>query len=1376
MLALLMSEPAREVSDEEPDSATGPAADRIADHPAESETCDLQTAPDFAVVGIGASAGGLEALEALFVALPPDTGMAFVVVSHLAPTHPSALPAILAQSTSMPVAEAVDDHRLEPDHVYVLPPGSDITSDRGHLHLQPRSDRLHRPIDLFFRSLAEYRRHRAIGIVLSGTATDGTLGVRAIKAAGGITFAQDDSARQPSMPHSAIADGHVDFVLAPQGIAEELVRISKLPRAIDGTFDQPSADDSGFSDILHAVRRETGIDFGQYKESTLRRRLLRRMVLRRIDTMAEYATVLRSNSDEARALHDDLLIGVTSFFRDPEAFDALARNAFPRLVAADRPQEPLRVWVLGCSTGEEAYSLAIALTEYMEVSGVQMPLQLFASDVNESGIRVARSGVYPGDIAQDVHAERLRRFFVAVDGHYRVIKSIRDACIFSRHNLLTDPPFSRIDLVSCRNLLMYLQPRLQDDVIRSLHYALAPSGVLWLGSADTVGVQQPLFEVYDAAHKIFGRRSGTSSHPARHIMSARVPPAESPSGAPGGRVSDLLKDGDRLLLARFAPAAVLLSPHMEVLQYRGDVGRYISPASGKASHQLMQVLDRRLQVAVRAQIAQAEQEQRTVRADAVSILSPDGEARSIAIEVIPVGAPARAYLLLFEPEPAAAPPTRRPGRSRGRPARDQAAALARVTKELADTQAYLEAVIERQEAAREDLEIAHEQAQSANEELQSINEELETSKEEIQSANEELTTLNDELQHRNAELQHTNSDLSNLLTSTDMAVLFVGPDFAIRRFTSSAGRILGLRPADVGRDLRELRLPIDVGLEGLIAETIATATPHEQDLADREGRWRSVRIRPYRTADYHVDGAVIVFVDIDAVVRARLYAESIIATVRTPLVVLDEHLTIVTANDAFCEACRMRPQDMEGRAVFQVADGFWDHPELRRLLERVLPLNEAVPDVAVSITRDGTTRAWMVNARRLAAHSERPLMLLSMEDVSEREHIEGLRRQRLDELAAADQSKNQFLAMLAHELRNPLAPIRAAAAVLGTPGAPAEVADHARTIIERQIQHMVRLIDDLLNLARITQGKIELRLESVELTQLVRRAVEVVQPVIDEREQEVSLSMTPAPMIVLGDAARLEQAFGNLLQNASKFTPRGGHIWVTVGGADPGGDALVLVRDEGIGIAPSMLPHVFELFKQVALSPHQATGLGVGLALVRRILELHGGDVRVQSEGLGRGTEFRVWLPRLRTAAASEPVGPSPTASSVAEHLRILVVDDNRDAADSLTSLLRVWGHDARMVVDGAAALELATQFRPEIVLLDIAMPEMDGYEVARRLRAVPAFDGTVLVAVTGFGRDEDRMRAAEAGFDRHATKPLGPNQLQDLLKPRSSRPHSDID
>ena len=1369
----------------DPPVAPGPLTNAPSEAPsASSEAPDESTrrAP-FSVVGIGASAGGLEALRQLLQALPPDTGLALVIVQHLAPAHPSALAEILSRATTMPVLEAHDEPRVRPNHVYVIPPGRTMTIAQGTLHLLARETRgSPRPIDQFFQSLAEEQAHQAIGVVLSGTATDGTLGLEAIKAEGGITFAQDETAQHASMPRSAIAAGCVDFVLPPHEIAQEIARIARHPyvhtaatavkTAVPPDAATAAAPDAvALARILHVLRRETGVDFSQYKANTLARRITRRAVLHRLADLHEYLHFLEGSPPEVAALYQDVLVGVTSFFRDPDALAALQDSIMPRLVQGRLPNDPLRVWVLGCSTGEEAYTLAIALTEAAEAADVPTTFQVFATDLSAAGIEKARAGVYPKSIAQDVSPERLRRFFVDIDGHYRVIKAIRDRCVFARHDVLVDPPFSRVDLVSCRNLLIYLEPPVQQQVLTVIHYALKTRGVLWLGSSETAGPYREMFEAQDTAHKIFTKRARSKP------IAATFPPHHFPAGPKNvlqqsdrpqpALTVDVRKEAEHLLVGAYAPPGVLITAEMEIRQVWGDTGAYLSPAPGQASFDLLKMLRKGLLASVRSAVVQARTENRRVRTERLRFRS-NGGFRHVTVEVIPLGrsgVPAGTCLVMFEdvtsshtavsasmqareateaePEPA------------GTEGRDQE--IAQLTRELAATREYLQDIVEQQEAANEELQTAHEEAQSANEELQSINEELETSKEEIQSSNEELATVNDELNHRNRELGRTINDLTNLLASVEMAIVMLGLDLRVRRFTPLAEKLFNLIPADVGRPMRDIHHGLQVpDLDALVAAALDSLTVAEREVQDRQGRQYLLRVRPYRTLENQIDGAVLLVVDIDSLKRAHEHADAIVATARAPLLVPDADLRVRTANRAFYDLFEVQPSETEGRSIFDLGNGQWNIPEFRRLLEDVLPGSQAVENFQVThhFERIGR-RVMQLNARRLiglGGPNLRPSILLSVEDVTDRSQLEQAYRERVAELATADRAKDEFLAMLAHELRNPLGPLRNAIQLMKHPKASAPNIADMLNVLDRQVGNLARLVDDLLDVARVTRGQIEMRKAVVDLIPIVRQAIMSTELVVAGRGQQLALSRIPdGPLYVEADATRLEQVFGNLLNNASKFNREGGHTWVTVevqpgGKENSAGFAVVRVRDDGLGIDPAMLPRVFDLFAQADQSlARPRGGLGIGLTIVRRVIEQHGGRVEVQSAGLGHGSEFTVKIPLVRVSdprAAAEGHTPPEPAESEAVPRRVLVVDDSADAAETLARLLRADGHDVRTAADGPSAVAAVEAFQPDLVLLDIGLPGMNGYEVATQLRQLPETRSAALVALTGYGQDRGRERA----------------------------------
>ncbi len=651
-----------------PPRETGPALPIAPETPGTEATAEAS--PLFPVVGVGASAGGLEAFTQMLGALPVDTGMAFVLVQHLAPKHASLLAELLSRTTAMPVAEIEDGARVEPDRVYVIPPDCDLVMAQGCLELIPREAARgqHHPIDLFLRSLAADRQERAIGVVLSGNATDGTLGLKEIKAEGGITFAQDDTAQQSSMPRSAVATGCVDFVLSPAAIGREIGRLARhphlarTPRARRGS----PAGEPDLQGILEILYKATGVDFSHYKTGTLLRRVTRRMILHKIQRMPDYERLLRQSSAEVEALHQDVLIPVTRFFRDPEALAALRAAVLPRWVKDRSRGEPLRVWSLGCSTGEEAYSLAISFVELAEATGSPLPVQVFATDLNASGIEKARAGVYPKSIALDVSPERLRRCFAEVDGSYRISKTIRDLCVFARHNVLTDPPFSQMDLISCRNLLIYLEPALQQKVLPLLHYALKPDGLLWLGNSESIGSYRELFEAADAKHKIYVKKPAVrpvAFGPAAGEARARGRSSPAPR-RPQPAWADVQKEADRILLARYVPPSVLVNADLEILQFRGDTGPYLAPAPGKASLNLLRMVRPALEAGLRAAILRARKTNATVREEALPLHGEDG-GRGVDLEVVPVpSGPAGegGFLILFEkPPPPASPGKPRAG-------------------------------------------------------------------------------------------------------------------------------------------------------------------------------------------------------------------------------------------------------------------------------------------------------------------------------------------------------------------------------------------------------------------------------------------------------------------------------------------------------------------------------------------------------------------------------------------------------------------------------------------------------------------------------------------------------------------------------------------
>src|SRR5438132_3258455 len=736
----------------------------------------------FPIVGVGASAGGLEAFTQLLKTLGSGTGMAYVLVQHLDPGVESALTELLAKATEMPVRQVTDATQVEPNHVYVIPPNVDMTILQGILQLRPRTEMRghHMPIDRFLRSLAEDQRSNAIGVILSGTASDGTLGLTAIKAEGGITFAQDEkSAKFDGMPRSAIAAGCVDFVLSPDAVGRELTRIRThpylTPSSSSRTADLMPDGDPKLENILYLLRTASEVDFSDYKAATVKRRILRRMALHKIGKLKDYVQFLRHHPAEVEALYEDILIKVTSFFRDPAAFEALKTEVFPSIVKHRLPEEPIRVWVPGCSTGEETYSQAIALLEFLSDRSADIPIQLFGTDLSQGGIEKARAGVYPESIAADVSPERLRRFFAKVEGGYRISKMIRDMCLYARQNLVQDPPFSRIDVISCRNVLIYLGPVLQNRIMPIFHYALKPRGFLMLGGAEGImGTASDLFELMDRKHKIYCRKSTASglhfdfAASQYSIEAGNIASGKEAQQRESVHLLDLHKETDRILLTKYAPVAVVINDDMEVLESRGHVGLYLELASGRASFNVLKMAREGLLFDLQAAInkAKTEKEGVPVRKENVPV-ERDGELKDVNLEVTRFKVASnreRNFLIVFEdsrPAGRAESAGTMAGEakpSEGGKEKRSDRQSSHLKQELVATKRYLHSLVEDKEASNEELQAANEEILSSNEELQSTNEELQTAKEELESTNEELHTVNEELHNRNFELTQANND------------------------------------------------------------------------------------------------------------------------------------------------------------------------------------------------------------------------------------------------------------------------------------------------------------------------------------------------------------------------------------------------------------------------------------------------------------------------------------------------------------------------------------------------------------------------------------------------------------------------------------------
>jgi two-component system, chemotaxis family, CheB/CheR fusion protein len=846
-----------------------------------SRSTSLATYP---IVAVGASAGGLEAFSNLLRALPSEPGMALVFIPHLDPTHESAMVELLSRITPMPVVQATEGMPADCNSVYVLPPHADMTISNGVLHLEERdaSRRQHMPVDTFFRSLAEDQMSNAVGVVLSGTANDGTLGLLAIKGSGGITFAQDSqSAKYDGMPHSAVASGVVDFVLPPVAIAKELVRLQMQPTKEKPSKDVLDGNDRQLKEIFRLLKSVSKVDFVDYKLGTIRRRILRRMNINHSQDLDHYVKLLQRNPQEVEALYRDVLINVTSFFRNPDLFDSLREVVYPKMLADRSSSEPIRIWVPGCSTGEETYSHAISLVEMLTEMRVDIPVQIFGTDLSDNVIQQARAGIYKEGIASEVSEVRLRRFFHKVsNGNYQVSKAIRDICVFARQNVFSDPPFSRMDLISCRNVLIYLSPLLQKKVIAIFHYALKQGGFLLVGNTEGVlGTGAEIFDPVDRKNKIFQKKAVPSPVTFGLAMSAGAEPQPGPEKQQRGKeeaprpAADVQREADRLLLTKYVPSAVVVNDDLEILQSRGRTNRFLQLPTGRASLNLIKMARPGLLYELRALIDQARKN--GVPASKDEIVIEDGsESITVHLEVVPFRSPARDqryFLVLFEEKDGRASAEIRPTPPLPKELADaKDVQLAQLKQELASTKEYLQSIIEAQEATNEELQSANEEIQSGNEELQSTNEELQTSKEELESANEELNTVNDEIQHRNQQLAQLSNDLINLLNSATIPMVMLGEDLHIRRCTPEAERVFGFSDHDMGKALTHLSLHLELPqLERWMLDVMRDVNMKSERVQSRDGKSYKLRITPYRTLENKIDGVVLTLLDISDLVPPR---------------------------------------------------------------------------------------------------------------------------------------------------------------------------------------------------------------------------------------------------------------------------------------------------------------------------------------------------------------------------------------------------------------------------------------------------------------------------------------------------------------------------
>jgi two-component system, chemotaxis family, CheB/CheR fusion protein len=1353
------------------------------------------SASTFPVVGLGASAGGLKALLQFFEQMPNDNGMAFVVILHLSPKHESNAASVLQNATKMPVTQVTESTKIEPNHVYVIPPTKDLSMDDGMLRLSDshRPAGRHIAIDLFFRTLATAHRERSFSIILSGTGSDGTAGITRVKEQGGITIAQSPAeAEYDAMPRSAIGTGMIDFVLPVTDMPQKLLQIWENARAIE----LPPADDlpktvkltesaqatqmaeEALREILLLLRTRTGHDFTHYKRATVLRRIERRLQVNHLKGLPEYRDYLRENPEETKDLLKDLLISVTNFFRDREAFETLEREVVPQILANKKTGEQIRVWVPGCASGEEAYSLAILLSEYIGAQPEKPEFQIFATDIDERAIAGARDGKYPESIVTDVPPVRLRTYFDKQADHYQVKKLVRERILFATHNLLKDPPFSRLDLISCRNLLIYLNREVQGEILALLHFTLQPGGFLFLGGSETADAAPDLFTPVDKKHRIY--RANVVARAVLHMPHLPVGTVGGPytlrTEASHEKRKVSFGELHQKLLEQYAPPSVIINHDYDIVHLSDRAGRFLQFAGGEPSHNLLKVVHPELRLDLRTALFQAVQTAKSVEARRVKIQRNDRDhyVNMIVRPVSDADTDSSFILVIFdEVEETMSPETGAAGNEITQPVMRQ------LEEELQRTKEQLQATIEQYETSIEEQKGSNEELQAINEEFRSTTEELETSKEELQSINEELSTVNQELKNKVDETGKVNNDLQNLIASTDIATIFVDRGMRINRYTPRALSLFNLIPTDVNRSLLDITHRLDYAeLVQDTNEVLDHLRVIEREVQSADGRSYVARLLPYRTTEDHIAGVILTFIDI----TTRKQVERTMRAV-------EERFRLLVEN---AQEYAIYTLDTAGRIVSWTAGAErifgYREDEIIGQSDEILftPEDRAqgLPMVALQQARaSGETKdeRWYLRRDGTRLFCSEVLSALRDGDVwgyakitrdrTEAKQMDAAREallsSEIEVRTTAEQAsrvKDEFLAVLSHELKHPLNRMQMTAEVLlrrHETANPAEIKQAAETVLQT-IKTQAQIINDLLDLSRLNTGKLVLNRKPLSLVPLLKEMLPLASAQATEKEIVFEIELPEEPLIVDADAGRLEQIVWNLLSNALKFTPRGGQISVWLEYSPT--EVELIVQDTGQGITAEFLPHVFDMFRQ-AESPatRQQGGLGVGLALVKELTELHGGQVAVTSEGAGKGACFIVTLPLLSETPASRPAPLMPR--EMIKGMHILVVDDDADSAELMCTLLQIEGAVAEAAANVAEALRLADIVDFELIISDIAMPGVNGYDLIQTLRQQPRYADVPAIALSGFGRMEDVQRALAAGFSAHLGKPVEFDKLLHLIR-----------
>ncbi|RTZ45576.1 PAS domain S-box protein [Candidimonas sp. SYP-B2681] len=1349
---------------------------------------------DFPIVGIGASAGGIQALVRFFEHLPADPGMAFVVVVHLSPKHESHVDQIIQRATKLPTVQVNSTVNIEKNHIYVISPAVNLKMADGQLEVVSvgPSHIKQVVIDIFFRTLADAHEGRAIAIVLSGSGADGSLGMARIKEQGGVNLAQlPEDAEFDGMPRSAIESNVVDFVLPVVEMPQKLLDLwrnasrIKLPKDSEGyaSGEQPTLEDDAHSavaslaEVLRLLYVRTGHNFKHYKRATVLRRIERRLQVTGVADMSEYLSLLKEDVDETSALLGDMLIGVTNFFRDREAFEALERNVIPDIYkqARENDSPDIRVWVPACSTGEEAYSIAMVLTAEAELQASPAKVQIFATDVDEIAISVARRARYPESIVTDVPPVFLRHYFKTEGSRFQIVKRIRDQVLFAVHNLLRDPPFSRLHLVSCRNLLIYLDREAQKHVLNLLHSVLHPGGYLFLGTSETPDAAEGLFATVDKKNRIY--RATKLSRSIRPALTDRLTPIAVISRRSTQETFTSQKAASYSIihqraLEKYGPPTILVDTGFRIVHMSEPAGRFLRHVGGEPSNNVLFLVFPELRLDLRAAALEAMKTGRPSETRGVPF-DRDGQSFEVKILVAPFNdkESIEALLLVMFDETAISDQS------------DVGSARHSKTEKLEDElrclRAQLQQTIDYSDSSTEALKASNEEFQAVNEELRSATEELETSKEELESINEELTTVNVELKAKVEETVKINDDLQNLISSSDIATIFVDRAMRVKWFTPKTAALFSLIPDDKGRALTDITHRLDYPMMISDAtEVFNTLGLIEREVRSNDNHWYLARILPYRTTADRIDGAILNFVDItkrrvaedrlrEGLERLRLVAES---TKDFAIIAMDESGRITSWNKAAELIFGYTQAEIEGQpldVLFTPEDRAEGVPaqELKTAKEHGHALDERW-----HIRKDGSRFFCSGMVYPMLDGDFRGYAKIAR-DLTDKRLAEHEQQSALERTKASNVLKDEFIAIMSHELRHPLNLIQLNMDLLArTPGVIGSAsAANAIDAVRRSVRNQSQIIADLLDLSRVQTGKLKLERAPMALAPSVKAICEAVAAQAKEAQITLNAQGLQADgdaLIVNGDVTRVEQIIWNLLNNAIKFTPSGGTVTVSL--TREGDEARLDVQDTGIGIPADSLARVFTMFGQVDHKhrKHQQQGLGIGLALVAQLAEAHGGRVAVASAGEGQGSTFSLWLPIAREGAG-DGEKPEPECTGMLNGIRLLLVDDSAEILDMLRMLCEMEGAQVITALNGQDALAQLYEQDFDILVSDLGMPTMDGYELLMRLRKGTRNSNIPAIALSGYRYSQ---KAKAVGFTDQLCKPVPTQELLNKIIVLTSR------